>query len=153
ADRMAGELADLLDAWQPALLDLVRVTAEAGKALGKPVGVCGAAARAPLLPLVFVGLGITSLSMDPVSIPPVRAALAAHTLAECRGLGTVALDAQEGRVARPAVRAPSAPRGPGQDPAGPGRPGAAHPDQDPAVSTRLRMARLADGFLTTQLLH
>ena len=33
ADRMAGELADLLDAWQPALLDLVRMTAEAGKAL------------------------------------------------------------------------------------------------------------------------
>ena len=31
ADRMAGELADLLDAWQPALLDLVRMTAEAGR--------------------------------------------------------------------------------------------------------------------------
>ena len=41
ADRMAGELADLLDAWQPALLDLVRMTAEAGQALGRPVGVCG----------------------------------------------------------------------------------------------------------------
>src|ERR687898_652600 len=54
ADRMAGELADLLDAWQPALLDLVRMTAEAGKALGKPVGVCGEAASDPLLALVFV---------------------------------------------------------------------------------------------------
>ncbi|HEV2824959.1 MAG TPA: putative PEP-binding protein, partial [Actinomycetota bacterium] len=55
ADRMAGELADLLDPWQPALLDLVRMTAEAGKALGKPVGVCGEAASDPLLALVFVG--------------------------------------------------------------------------------------------------
>ena len=104
ADRMAGELADLLDAWQPALLDLVRMTAEAGKALGKPVGVCGEAASDPLLALVFVGLGITSLSMAPVSIPGVRAAVAAHTLAECRGLATLALDAEDGRAARTAVR-------------------------------------------------
>jgi phosphotransferase system enzyme I (PtsI) len=105
ADRMAGELADLLDAWQPALLDLVRLTAEAGAALGKPVGVCGEAASDPLLALVFVGLGVTSLSMAPVSIPAVRAALAAHTLAECRGLATLALDAEDGRAARSAVRA------------------------------------------------
>ena len=105
ADRMAGELADLLDAWQPALLDLVRMTAEAGKALGKPVGVCGEAASDPLLALVFVGLGITSLSMAPVSIPGVRAAVAGHTLAECRGLATLALDAEDGRDARNAVGA------------------------------------------------
>jgi phosphoenolpyruvate-protein phosphotransferase (PTS system enzyme I) len=105
ADRMAGELADLLDAWQPGLLDLVRLTAEAGKRLGKPVGVCGEAASDPLLALVFVGLGVTSLSMAPVSIPAVRAAVAAHTLAECRGLAALALDAEDGRAARTAVRA------------------------------------------------
>src|SRR5918994_743544 len=105
ADRMAGELADLLDAWQPALLDLVRSTAEAGKAIGKPVGVCGEAASDPLLALVFVGLGVTSLSMAPVSIPAVRAAVATHTLAECRGLAILALDAEDGRDARNAVRA------------------------------------------------
>jgi phosphotransferase system enzyme I (PtsI) len=105
ADRMAGELADLLDAWQPALLELVRLTAEAGKALGKPVGVCGEAASDPLLALVFVGLGVTSLSMAPVSVPAVRAALAAHTLAECRGLATLALEAEDGRTARTTVRA------------------------------------------------
>jgi phosphotransferase system enzyme I (PtsI) len=45
ADRMAGELAELLDPWQPALLELVRLTAAAGIAHGKPVGVCGEAAR------------------------------------------------------------------------------------------------------------
>jgi phosphotransferase system enzyme I (PtsI) len=105
ADRMAGELADLLDAWQPALLDLVRFTAEAGKTLGKPVGVCGEAASDPLLALVFIGLGVTSLSMAPVSLPAVRAAVAAHTLAECRGLAILALDAEDGRAARNAVRA------------------------------------------------
>ena len=35
ADRMAGELADLLDPWQPALLDLIRMTAEAGAGGGQ----------------------------------------------------------------------------------------------------------------------
>ena len=39
ADRMAGELADLLDPWQPALLDLIRMTAEAGNGGGQ-VGRC-----------------------------------------------------------------------------------------------------------------
>ncbi len=38
SDRLRGELADLLDMWQPALLDLVAMTATAGAELGKPVG-------------------------------------------------------------------------------------------------------------------
>jgi phosphoenolpyruvate-protein phosphotransferase (PTS system enzyme I) len=104
ADRMASELADLLDPWQPALLELVRLTAEAGRAAGKPVGVCGEAASDPLLALVLVGLGVTSLSMAPVSVPAVRAALAVRTLAECRGMAALALDAADGRAARAAVR-------------------------------------------------
>jgi phosphotransferase system enzyme I (PtsI) len=103
ADRMDSELADLLDPWQPALLELVRLTAEAGRAAGKPVGVCGEAASDPLLALVLVGLGATSLSMAPVSVPAVRAALASRTLAECRGLAALALDAEDGRAARAAV--------------------------------------------------
>jgi len=107
ADRMASELADLLDPWQPALLELVRLTAEAGRAAGKPVGVCGEAASDPLLALVLVGLGVTSLSMAPVSVPAVRAALALHTLAECRGMAALALDAEDGRAAR-AARPPLA---------------------------------------------
>jgi phosphotransferase system enzyme I (PtsI) len=105
ADRTAGELAELLDAWQPGLLELVRLTAEAGGSLGKPVGVCGEAASDPLLALVLIGLGVTSLSMAPVSIPAVRAAVAAHTVAECRELAVLALDAADGRAGRAAVRA------------------------------------------------
>ena len=105
ADRMDGELADLLDPWQPALLELVRSTAEAGEQLGRSVGVCGEAASDPLLALVLVGLGVTSLSMAPVMVPAVRASLAQHTLAECRGLAALAMEAEDGRSARTAVRA------------------------------------------------
>jgi len=91
ADRMAGELADLLDPWQPALLDLVRMTAEAGLAAGKSVGVCGEAAASPALAPVLVGLGVTSLSMAASAVADVRDALAAVTLAECRELAAEAL--------------------------------------------------------------
>ena len=91
ADRMAGELADLLDPWQPALLDLVRMTAEAGLAAGKSVGVCGEAAASPTLAPILVGLGIGSLSMSASAVADVRDALAAVTLAECREMAANAL--------------------------------------------------------------
>jgi phosphotransferase system enzyme I (PtsI) len=91
ADRMAGELADLLDPWQPALLDLIRMTAEAGLAARKPVGVCGEAAASPALAPVLVGLGVTSLSMSASAVADVREALAAVTLAECKTMATEAL--------------------------------------------------------------
>jgi phosphotransferase system enzyme I (PtsI) len=108
ADRLAGELAALLDPWQPALLRLIAETASAGSALGRPVGVCGEAASDPLLALVLCGLGVTSLSMAPACLPDVRATLAAHTLEQCRELAAAALaalsaaDAREeiGRLAR-----------------------------------------------------
>src|SRR6516165_338720 len=65
ADRQCGELADLLDPWQPALLSLLSMCAAAGAAVAKPVGVCGEAASDPALAVVLVGLGVTSLSMAP----------------------------------------------------------------------------------------
>ena len=68
ADRMASDLAHLTDPWQPAVLRLVAMTAEAGKRAGKPVGVCGEAAADPLLAVVLVGMGITSLSMAPAAV-------------------------------------------------------------------------------------
>ncbi|GAA5126381.1 phosphoenolpyruvate-utilizing N-terminal domain-containing protein [Haloechinothrix salitolerans] len=103
ADRMAGELADLLDPWQPALLELVRTTAQAGRELGKPVGVCGEAASDPLLAPVLVGLGVTSLSMAPAALPEVRAGLAARTDADCARLADIALAAADAAEARAAV--------------------------------------------------
>ncbi|GIE82926.1 phosphoenolpyruvate-protein phosphotransferase [Actinoplanes philippinensis] len=100
ADRMCGDLADLLDPWQPALLQLIGVCGAAGRAAGKPVGVCGEAAADPLLAPVLVGLGVTSLSMSPRAIGPVRAALAARTEAECRRLAELAVAAPDAAEAR-----------------------------------------------------
>ena len=103
ADRECGELATLLDPWQPALLDLVGVCGAAGAAAGKPVGLCGEAAADPLLAPVLVGLGVTSLSMSARSLPAVRAALATRTLADCRALAAAARAAGDPEAARAAV--------------------------------------------------
>ncbi len=102
-DRLRGELADLLDAWQPAVLDLVAITAGAGTTLGKPVGVCGESAGDPLMALVLVGLGVTSLSMSAGAVPAVRYAVRHHTLERCREMAAAALAARSAEEARAAV--------------------------------------------------
>src|SRR5664279_1310106 len=102
-DRMAGELAELLDPWQPAVLDLIAATGAAGKAVGKPVGVCGEAARDPLLALVLVGLGVSSLSMAPAGVPAVRFALSRTDFAQCEAMAAAARDAQDAAAGRAAV--------------------------------------------------
>lgn len=103
ADRMQGELADLLDPWQPAVIDLVAAACDGGGATRTPVGVCGEAAGDPLLALVLVGLGVTSLSMAPSRVPMVRLALARHTLEQCRAMSRAALGTPTATEARAAV--------------------------------------------------
>jgi phosphotransferase system enzyme I (PtsI) len=100
ADRLAGDLADLLDPWQPALLKLISHAAAAGSSLGRPVGVCGEAASDPLLALVLVGLGVTSLSMAAGCLADVRAMLAEYTIDDCRALAAKALEMPTAVAAR-----------------------------------------------------
>jgi len=105
ADRMATDLAHLTDPWQPAVLHLIAITAEAGKQVGKPVGVCGEAAADPLLACALVGMGVTSLSMAAAAVKPVGARLATVSLVTCREMADVALAAPDPAAGRAAVRA------------------------------------------------
>jgi phosphoenolpyruvate-protein phosphotransferase (PTS system enzyme I) len=105
ADRLSADLADLTDPWQPALLLLVSMTAEAGKRQGKPVGVCGEAAADPLLACVLVGLGISSLSCAASAVAGVGSKLGTVDLASCQQAAAAALAADGPAEARAAVRA------------------------------------------------
>ncbi|TDC59815.1 putative PEP-binding protein, partial [Streptomyces hainanensis] len=104
ADRQVGAVSRLQDPWQPALLDLVALAAEAAKAEGRSCGVCGEAAADPLLACVLTGLGVTSLSMGAAAIPYVRATLAKHTLAHCERAAAAARTADSAAAARDAAR-------------------------------------------------
>jgi phosphotransferase system enzyme I (PtsI) len=105
ADRLSASLSSLTDPWQPAVLDLVARTAEAGRAVGKPVGVCGEAAADPLLGCVLVGLGITSLSAAAAAVPAVGARLGTATAADCEAAARAVLATDDPASARDAARA------------------------------------------------
>ncbi len=105
ADRMATDLAHLTDPWQPAVLHLIAITAEAGKQAGKPVGVCGEAAADPLLACCLVGMGVTSLSMAAAAVKAVGARLATVTSLQCREMAEIALAAPDPAAGRAAVLA------------------------------------------------
>ena len=105
ADRMATDLAHLTDPWQPAVLHLIAITAEAGRQVGKPVGVCGEAAADPLLAIALIGMGITSLSMAAAAVRPVGAQLSRVTMQTCAEAAEAALAANDPMSGREAVRA------------------------------------------------
>ncbi|MCP2030031.1 phosphotransferase system enzyme I (PtsI) [Okibacterium sp. HSC-33S16] len=105
ADRMLGSVAALQDPWHPAVLRLVGEVGAAGASTGKPVGICGEAAADPLLAVVLVGLGATTLSMSTPALVDVRASLLKYTLDEARQLADIALAADGAAEARAAVAA------------------------------------------------
>ena len=107
ADRLLGSVASFQDPWHPAVLRLIREVGAAGAANGKPVGICGEAAADPLLAVVLVGLGATTLSMAPTALADVRATLLTHSLDDARRIAEAALAADDAASAREAAQAAS----------------------------------------------
>ncbi|WP_345751243.1 phosphoenolpyruvate--protein phosphotransferase [Microbacterium rhizophilus] len=105
ADRLLGTVASLQDPWHPAVLQLIERVGEAGAAHGKPVGICGEAAADPLLAVVLVGLGATTLSMAPAALADVRFSLGRFTLEDARRIAHAALGADDAPAARAAAQA------------------------------------------------
>lgn len=103
ADRLLGTVAAFQNPWHPAVLRLIELVGRAGAEHDVPVGICGEAAADPLLAVVLVGLGATTLSMSSSSIADVRAELAMHTLDEARRLAALAVSASSAETARQAV--------------------------------------------------
>ncbi len=68
ADRMNQRVAELYSPYHPAVLQLIRLTVEAGKRYTKPVSVCGEMAGDVLALPVLIGLGVDQLSMGAVRI-------------------------------------------------------------------------------------
>lgn len=105
ADRLLGSVASFQDPWHPAVLRLIKATADGGKANGKPVGICGEAAADPLLAVVLVGMGATTLSMAPTALADVRASLLQYDRADAERIAAAALAADDAASARAAAQA------------------------------------------------
>jgi phosphotransferase system enzyme I (PtsI) len=105
ADRLLGSVSSFQDPWHPAVLQLIKATGEGGRANDKPVGICGEAAADPLLAVVLVGLGASTLSMAPTALADVRATLLQYTREDAERIAAAALAAPDAASARAAAQA------------------------------------------------
>jgi phosphoenolpyruvate-protein phosphotransferase len=99
-DRGEAELAAQLDAFHPAVLRLIGISAAAARAAGRPIAVCGGLASDPLAAALLVGLGVDELSAVPSAIPELKARLRGLHLEDCRALAKRALDAPSAAAVR-----------------------------------------------------
>jgi phosphocarrier protein FPr len=103
AERGNARVAALADAFQPAVLELIRRTAAAGRAHGKWTGVCGELAGDPGAVALLVGLGVTELSMAAPAIPRAKQIIRGLDAAEAYGRAQAALALETPAAIRAAV--------------------------------------------------
>ncbi len=104
-DRCQPDLAAQADGLHPAVLRLIAVAVEGASKHGKWVGVCGALAGDPLAVPLLVGLGITELSVDPVSVPSIKARVRNLDYNQCRERVFDILALESAQAVRAASRA------------------------------------------------
>ncbi|WP_241023574.1 phosphoenolpyruvate--protein phosphotransferase [Paraburkholderia sp. Ac-20340] len=104
-DRCQPDLAAQADGLHPAVLRLIAVAVEGARKHGKWVGVCGALAGDPLAVPLLVGLGITELSVDPVSVPTIKARVRNLDFNQCRERVFDILALESAQAVRAASRA------------------------------------------------
>jgi phosphoenolpyruvate-protein kinase (PTS system EI component) len=73
ADRESAPMAPYYQALHPAVLRLARNVVAAATRQGKPVSVCGETAADPLAIPLFIGMGVTELSVRPSAVARVKA--------------------------------------------------------------------------------
>jgi len=74
-DRGNTQLSDRFDPLSVPFLRVLKQIADAGRASGTPVTLCGELAGRPVSAMTLVGLGYRSISMSPAAIGPVKAML------------------------------------------------------------------------------
>ena len=85
-DRNNARVADLYHTYHPAVLQALASVAEAGRAEGKRVGICGELAGDPMGAVLLLAMGYDTLSMNATSLPRVKKALRNLNLGEAREL-------------------------------------------------------------------
>ncbi len=81
-DRGNEQVAHLYNPYHPAVIRMIKKTVDAAKEAGIEVAVCGELAGDPLAITLMVGLGLNSLSMNPISILRVKKILRSITREE-----------------------------------------------------------------------
>ncbi len=74
-DRGNSEVSYLYNPLHPSILRIIKLVADEGKRAGKDVQVCGEMASQPFYAILLLSLGVSSISMTPISIPKVKRSL------------------------------------------------------------------------------
>jgi phosphotransferase system enzyme I (PtsI) len=93
-DRVNERIAHLYEPTHPAVLRLLKMTADAARANDIWVGVCGEMAGDISLTPLLLGLGMDELSAGATLVPRVKRAVQSLTIPECRQLVDEVLDLQ-----------------------------------------------------------
>lgn len=91
ADRTNPKVANLADAFEPAVLRMIQQTVKAANYAEIWVGVCGELASSPLAAPILLGLGVNELSMNPIAIAAVKATISQLTISEAEAIAFTAL--------------------------------------------------------------
>lgn len=105
ADRGLPVGSKLYDPLEPAILNLIQMTASAAIEAGIPVSLCGELASREQAAPLLLGLGIRQLSMHGNAIPKVKRAIRAVTMAQCKAVAVAALAAPSADAVRKILRA------------------------------------------------
>jgi phosphotransferase system enzyme I (PtsI) len=92
-DRGNARLAPLYTPFHPGVIRLLQQTADAGRAAGIEVSVCGEMAGNPLAVFLLIGLGITALSVGPASLPEIKKVIRSVPAVEARNAVSAVMDA------------------------------------------------------------
>ena len=90
-DRLNEKIAHLYEPTHPAIVRLIKLTADAGKKAGIWVGVCGEMAGDPVLTPLLLGLGVTELSAAPPLVPQLKHLIRRLKMSEAQALAEFAL--------------------------------------------------------------
>jgi phosphotransferase system enzyme I (PtsI) len=96
-DRTDGRMASLYEPLHPAILRVVRFVVAMARARHREVAVCGEMAAEPGLLAVLLGLGVTTVSMTPASIPGAQRMIRRLVLGEAKQMARKAMRQPTGR--------------------------------------------------------
>lgn len=103
-DRTNDRVSGRYDPLHPAVLRLLRRTATAGGDTDTPVAVCGEPAGDPFAVPLLLGLGVSSLSATPASLPGLKRLIRHVSHADTQRLADAACDASDAETVRRRVR-------------------------------------------------
>jgi len=102
-DRTDAGLTSLSSSLDPAVIELLQMTAASAKARGIPLSMCGDMAADPLALPVVLGLGFTQLSVPLGMIPMVQETIRRISMERCREVVRAAAACTSARAVREAV--------------------------------------------------